>query len=144
MLVRFSFCTLWASRWCWEKIFVDLKLFLCLFCRDSGEVQKPISLLSVPKTHTHTHTRRQTHTMMGCWRQHLHMEGRLPWTHSEIGWVTGNKNERGQRKIENWEKWWREAGRQSDVSVIRDKRSHAVKAFGLTCVRAQEGLEWRF
>lgn len=30
---------------------------------------------------------------------------------------------------------------QGDVRVMCDKRSYAVKAFELTCVRAEEGLE---
>lgn len=68
---------------------------------------------------------------------------RLPWTHSEIGWVTGNPNERGQRKIENWEKWWGEAGRQSD-GVWYVIRGACWKGFELTYVRAEEGLEWSF
>lgn len=50
--------------------------------------------------------------------QHLHMEGRLPWTHGEIGWVTGKKNELGEGKLKTERNGREEAGRQSDVCDV--------------------------
>lgn len=119
-----------------KKFSWRLKALVCVFCRDSWKSPEThLVILSLPNSH------RQTHTMMGCWRWPLHTVGRLPWTHNKIGRVTGNKNERGQRKIEKWEKL---RDRRKLWCVICDKSSWAVKAFELTLVWTGRSLIWRF
>lgn len=79
--------------------------------------------------------------MMGCWRWHLHTMGRLPWTHTVIGWVTGNKDELGQRKIEKWEKlWW-----SGEVMVVICGKSRcAAKALQVNPAWMEQSSGWRF